>query len=275
MKTLVISSITSGLVLAQQTIPGGAINGKAIPASVFTAANVCAQLTDTIRGAARDEAVRDMGITVTPEDIAAVRQTMDNPDPAAESKRIIEHTTLMIAALAAVDRGQDSEQVYTTMLQPKGVPEQEWTSYQQQWKDPAKRARIERRLAITPDVIAKGIAAVDYRPMAIARKLDDAVDQLLAKGDPQFRTALDHWNASARAVGPGRVQHSGPAAEQQYIEAQRALWWKSRVSKLNVTLNDQTLHTKCGLAGTGVATPFPIIIEKPLALIGSARARNG
>jgi hypothetical protein len=250
MRNLILTLTVSGVAIAQG-VPGGTINGKAIPERVFRSARVCDDLRSAICDQAQDEAVRDMGINVTSEDIAAIRQRVHRPEPVAESKRIIEHTTLMISALTAVDRGQDQHQVYLQMLLPKGVPEAEWTSYQQQWKDPTKRANIERRLTLTPDVIAKGLAAVDYRPMAIKHKLDAAVDQILAK-DATFKMALDHWNASALVHPDGSVQHGGPLEEQQYMDRQRASWWKGRVRMMEVTLNDPTLAAKCNLAEIGV-----------------------
>lgn len=254
MRILIIALIASAIMANAQNLPGGTINGKPIPASVFTSANVCERLNGTIRQTAQDEAARDMGITATPEDIAAVRQHVQNPDTAAESQRIVEHTRLMISALTAVDRGQDAHQVYVTMLQPQNVPEQEWAAYQVQWKDPAQRAKIEKRLTITPQAVAKGIAAVDFRPAATARKLEAAIDQELAAKDPRYRTALEHWKATEYAGPNGQVGHRGYSQpEKDNMDQQRAAFWRGRVSKLNVVLNDPSLHDKCGLAQIGVA----------------------
>lgn len=122
-----------------------------------------------------------------------------------------------------------------------------WASYQKQWKDSKGHKTILTRLTWTPEVLAKANAAFDFEPFARNQKLDQLVDQELAARDQTFRTALEHWNASARQVGHG-MQHSSPVTEQQYMNAQRAAWWRAQESKLNVTLNDPTLAQKCGLA---------------------------
>ena len=244
MKNLItVMLMASGLALGQ-SIPGGTIDGKAIPERVFRSPRICNDLNGVIRDQARDDAARAFGITISPEDIAKEKTMVEPVDPVSESARIREHAALLLSALAAVSRGQDQRQVYGAMLQPKGVPEGEWDTQLKRG-----RANLERELTMTPDAVAKGVAtAIEH--MARYRKLDSAVDQEIATRDPQFRTALGHWTASERVEPNGRVGHGIQQVEKDYLEAQRAAWWRSRESKLTVTLNDPTLAARCNLVAT-------------------------
>ena len=116
------------------------------------------------------------------------------------------------------------------------------------------RAMLTKQLSMTPDVLSRSYAKTDFTYQARYQKLDNAVDQILAKNDATFKVVFDRWNASARVHPDGSVQHSGPLEEQQYMDKQRASWWKGRVSMLTVTLNDPTLAARCNLRDIGVAT---------------------
>jgi hypothetical protein len=113
---------------------------------------------------------------------------------------------------------------------------------------------LTKQLSMTPDVLSRSYAKTDFTYQARYQKLDNAVDQILAKNDATFKVVFDRWKASER-IGPNHaVQHSGPLEEQQYMDKQRASWWKGRVSMLTVTLNDPTLAARCNLRDIGVAT---------------------
>jgi hypothetical protein len=263
-KTILLSAISSALwgqpnyvdpVRPEDVIPGGAINGKPIDPVVFKAQAPCALVKDRIQRAARDEAAQSLGITVTPEDIAAYLKTVRPFDPVAMSKEMIGKATMALAAFEAIDKGQDPHQVYLQMVKPTGMLEQDWSIYLTQKNNPKFRAMLTKQLTLTPDVLAKSYAKSDWSYQARYLKLDNAVDQILIKNDATFKVAFDHWKASER-VNPDRsVQHSGvPVEEHQYMEKQRASWWKGRVSMLTVTLNDPTLAARCNLRNIGVAT---------------------
>lgn len=222
-----------------QGVPGGTINGRPIPEGML---HSCGGIREAIRQEARSQAVKDMGITVTQEDLAAAKKAIKMSDPVADAKFMVEQETMMVNALLAVDKGQDPQQVYATMLQPKGVLPAIWESYQRQWKDPRGHKTIEARLRATPEVMARSQAAFNYEPFARNQKLDNLVDQQLATLDPAFRTALEHWNAPRPNGG-----HGLPASEKQYLDQQREMYWKGQEAKLNVVLNDPTLAQRCGL----------------------------
>lgn len=238
MKRTILCILGLASLSGAQGVPGGTINGKAIPSALFTSPRVCEALRSTIRSAARDQVFREMGATVTPEDIAEAKKAIKTPDPKEESRFFIENEQRMVDALTAVDKGQSPDQVYKDMLQPKGVLPEVWASYQRQWKDPQGHKTILTRLTWTPEVLAKANANFNYEPFARNQKLDRLVDQELAAKDPAFRTALDHF-------GGGRGL---PASEKQYLETQREAYWKAQARKLTVTLNDPKLAQKCGLA---------------------------
>jgi len=105
----------------EDVIPGGAINGKPIDPVVFKAVSPCMMLKDRLQRAARDEAAQSLGITVTPEDIAAYLKTVRPFDPVAMSKQTIGQATMILSAFQAVDKGQDAHQVYLQMIAPKGM----------------------------------------------------------------------------------------------------------------------------------------------------------
>lgn len=104
---LVLTSLSCG-----QGVPGGTINGKAIPSALLSSPQICGNLRDVIRTAACDQASHDMNLTVTPEDIAAAKKAIKMQDPVAESRFLIEKETMMVNALTAVDKGQNPDQVY-------------------------------------------------------------------------------------------------------------------------------------------------------------------
>ena len=241
MNRILLAIATFVSVACGQT-PGGTIDGQPIPARVFASPQECAQIKVAMRRTAEDNVIRDNGLTITPEDLEKAKGMVQKPDYKAQSDFLIGRSRLAIAALSAVDSGQDPLQVYTTLLQPKGVPPAEWDSYQRRWKTPSQRAAMEQMLSATPEVLAQRAAAYDWTPMARSQKLAAFVDGQLAAADPQFRAYLQHWNQS----------HSGPDVEHQYLDTQREAFWRDRESKLNVVLNDPALHDKCGLAGIGV-----------------------
>lgn len=246
MRKTIITILGLASLSGAQTLPGGTINGQTIPEGIFRSGNrnVCGDIQHAIRNVAREQAARDMNLTVTPEEIAAIRAAQ-KPDFVADSKFAIEQEKMMVAALTAVDKGQDPKQVYTEMLQPKGVDPAIWDSYQKQWKDPKGHALILQRLTWTPEILAKGYAAHDFEPEARYQKLDRLVDEELARADPMFRTALDHWNIPRPGGG-----HGLPGSEKQYLDAKREAYWKGREASLSVVLNDPALAQRCGLAVT-------------------------
>jgi hypothetical protein len=190
---------------------------------------ICGGVRSAITQAAFDQAIVDLGIVVTDEDVAKVRQSIKPLDANAESARIIAHTQLMISALTAVfDRGQDQHQVWLDTLKPKGITEAEWYSYRDQWQNPNQRATILRRLNETPDRIASQIASVDLKRTAIGRKLNEEVDRRISSDDP------------------GLMSRS-PAECTKYMESKRIQWWQARYSKIDVVLNDHQLSATCGL----------------------------
>ena len=152
MKRTIICILGFASLSSAQGVPGGTINGRAMPEKIFRSDNryVCGDIHEAIRSAARDQVFQDMGLTVTQEEIAAIKSST-TPDFAAQSKFVMDQEKMMISALTAVDKGQNPDQVYKEMLQPKGVLPEVWASYQKQWKDPKAHSLIISRSNWTPD----------------------------------------------------------------------------------------------------------------------------
>jgi hypothetical protein len=204
MKKTVICIFGLASLSCAQGVPGGTINGQAIPDKIFRSNNptVCGDLREAIRNAARDQAFNAMGLTVTPEDIAVTKASYKTPDFVAQSKFAVDQEKMMIGALTAVDKGQDAQQVYATMLQPKGVIPEVWASYQKQWKDPKGHALILERSTWTPEVLARGYARINFEPEARRKKLDKFVDQELAAKDPVFPPCHRRLEYTSSQRGP-------------------------------------------------------------------------
>jgi len=233
--------------LNAQNLPGGTVNGKAIPEQVFRRPeSVCGNLMQYIHDQARDEVLRDLNIKVTKEDLASARASGDY-DPEATAKRMRDNASLVIGALTTVDKGQDPQQVYQNVLQPKGIDPLAWDSYRKLWKTSKGRANLEAQAIVTPAALTPQLDAIVQRS-ALYDKLDRTVDGQLAAQDPQFRIALEHWNASERVTN-GHVHHEIRQAEKDYLDARRKEYWQTQESKLHVVLNDPAVAAKCGVGG--------------------------
>jgi hypothetical protein len=268
--------ILSATVLAAQGVPGGSINGKAIPNRVFADARElavskfvashqhtpngaaeqqevdrtiqsirCDRLRSAIVSEARAEQLRQMGITVSSVDIDNVRKTMPPVDPAADAHKLNERAASLLQALNAVDHGQATDDAYTTFAKPHGITPEEWSVQLQQWHSPGGKAALARQLAVTPEAAAKALAAVDLRPLAEARKLDQAVDSRLASADRAFAEYLAERDKASQDPDPRKQWMN--QQHQQYLEQKRAEWWRNQISKLHVVLNDPRLATTCKL----------------------------
>jgi hypothetical protein len=262
--------------------PGGTIEGKAIPDKAFASSRdasvqrltlagnrapseaqiqadmqqqICGTLRGAVQEAATENAIRDLGITVTPEEETAARAAAPLPN-ASQIQWYRDRQTLIPHALAEVyEQGQDQHQVFLKELQPHGFREQEWDFFLSQGKTPEGRAKIaqqyQRAVEATQEVVQKGWGATfNPRRMIEKRKLDAEIDRRLSLDDPQFRVNIQDYQAKGNDPDPKK--RTVPVAEARYLDSRRAQWWQTLVSKMSVVLNDPTLKAKCGLAEMGV-----------------------
>jgi hypothetical protein len=245
----------------------GTINGKPIPAKIFTVTRIqainalrrdgklapdgtadegaiaakiqdekCGLLRGDVAFEARSQAVTDFGVVPTEQDLAEAVRTLRTGDPVKEIAALHDRTTVILNALSAVyDKGMAPDDAYRQIVAGHGIPEDAWKAGVQTGSTAAGRAMIARALTVTPRMYAQGIPT-EQRKLAVSMKLDVTVDQMIASSDPVFRANLDKWNAN----------HLTSVKES--LHAKRAKWWKARFAKLQIVLSDPSLATTCHLA---------------------------
>lgn len=193
---------------------------------------VCTHLSRTISTAAREAEIQKLGITVSPEEIAAQLAIQQRPDASlAEEQKSAAH---LVAAFAAViDQGEDSHAVYQRLIQQDGVSEDAWLILQDSARnDPATRKRLEG--GAVPQAGSAEAFVRDY-------KLTKAIDQAIAAKDPAYGKYLAELS---RGQGPGDAM--------SYVSKKRSEYWRAATAKLNVRLKDPALFDTCQLAVLGV-----------------------
>ena len=214
----------------------------------------CDRLKAEITTAAREKVKQQLGVVVTTQDLEAVHNQTKIPDQAAEASRA---TTTLNALSAVYDQHQDRDQVYNQMLQ-KQMAKNVWLMYLHSTSTPEGRAAAEKNLRARANMSAammkRAVSSLEPgRWIAERRKLDAAVDDLLASQDSQFWTDLQH--VKARASGGVPVAQLPPTPtdpESQYLWQKRSAYWKSQVSRLDVYLSDPSIAKTCNLDAMGV-----------------------
>jgi hypothetical protein len=260
--------------------PLGTVNGKPIPAKIFTVTRIqainalrrdgklapdgtadesviaaemqdykCERLRSAIASEARAQAVIDFKIRPTEQDLAEAVRTLRTGDPVKEVAALHDRTAVIVNALSAVyDKGMAPDDVYRTMVASHGIPEEAWKAELETGRTAAGRAMIARPLTVTPQMYAQGIPAAVHS-LAVSMKLNDALNEMIAGTDPVFRSYLARWKTTARTVN-GQTGHNMGWGEVEYMQKKRAAWWDERVSKLKIVLNDPSLAIICKLAQT-------------------------
>jgi hypothetical protein len=189
-----------------------------------------------------------LGVVVTAQDLAEERKRTQRLDP----KKMREHAAAAVAAFAALDKGEDSKQVYEQMVKPHGIDEYEWNAYLMNRKTEAGRAKIRMELNMTDEAFAKlNFSFTESLTNAARyRKLDDAVDEQIASTDSTFRQYLYEWREKAKDPDLGRRWM--PLDHKEYLDHARAKWWKDRLRQAKVALKDPSLVQRCALGEMGV-----------------------
>jgi hypothetical protein len=214
---------------------------------------VCSRLRSQIEYSAKERAVKEFGITVTPQEEAAerARGLRTIPPDAAERMQAV-HDLLPPALAQVYDEHKDPDQVYRASgLAAQGITPDAWgILYRQPLAKTAEgRAKIAKQYQTGADLYrdpSKG--HYDAKHTVERQKLAAEVDRRLAASDPQFAADLRNYQATEQVNANGSVGHRGYSlAEQQYMEQKRAEFWAARQANLRVTLSDPSLKAKCGL----------------------------
>lgn len=270
--------------LAAQTT-AGLIDGQPIPGSVFsiprenlvalfvgehhraptTAADeselqslqrnvVCGKLRNAVVEAARERAKREIGIYATPAEVEAERKKlMAGVDPAADWKASMQRNVVLLNALSAVyDQGRDAGQVYQDMVRSHGIPQSYWEEMVYKARSRDERAKLAKTLTTPLEAVQQAMQSYDARPAVENQKLDNAIDEKIASSDPVFSRYLSELRAAD--ADPGPRKHWMPLDHKTYLDQTRAQWWAVERGKLDVSLNDSSLISACGLAALGVTT---------------------
>jgi len=220
---------------------------------------VCRHLKSAISQAAVNRAKAELHISATDQEIADQRQQLNlhAPDPQQSWAWEHERTQALVAGLTAVyDQAQDPQQVYQQMIGPHGITQKEWLPDVYVYRTKEARDKLAQKLNLTPDYYARGLASFDVRYYVEGQKLEAAIDQQIAATDPTFETYLNEYAAKVQHPDPTNPTSTSvvlPHGHLQYLAQARAAWWKAESAKVQVTLSDPTISSRC----TGLTDPPP------------------
>jgi hypothetical protein len=236
------------LVACGQKAPSSFINGRPIPESQ---AKTCTLLQSYIAYEAVTKGIADLGVTLTKQDEAAVRKTLELPPNAVEWNRV--RAAFLPQALAEVyDQHQDPNQVYERELKPTGIGADEWALYlpggpiAEQVNTPEGRAKLRQRYNDAANRYADPnfIDSVDVSRLAAKQKADAALDFQLGHQDPE------HFGKDLLEMQ--KLKESGakgfPTDLLDRLNAARQGWWANERSEMMRTASiDPELKKRCGL----------------------------
>lgn len=234
--------------------PKGTIDGQPIPDSVFAyPQTVCMQLEGYRQNVVKENAARDLGVTVTQKEIDAAIAAAPSLVPPDAISFFKTRNDLIPPALDEVYvLGHDKQDVFNEKLKPHGISQQEWDMDVSAYNTPEKRANMAKSLANQLAFARKGPTADNYDPRPILRsqKVDAAIDAKLSQQDPQFRVALQAYQDAGDGHGLVNFNpttgHYVTREQMQYLASKRAEWWAAR-PKPRVVVGDASIRAKCGL----------------------------
>jgi hypothetical protein len=213
---------------------------------------VCGHLQAAVINAVRSAEQRRLAIAASQVEMEEYAKTRPF-DAARELAVKQEHARLILPALAEVyDRHQSPETVYSKSLADLGVNHDLWLMEVEQGSTSKGHQQLEASMHFTVETLTSSYAAAVagglYRVPVERKKLDDAVDSLIAANDPVFRA----YTAERKAQPAG---YAIPASHATYLQQKRGAWWKNATSRLNVWLSDPSLASTCQLTQMGVVLP--------------------
>lgn len=276
MRTIQLLTLTILTVSAACAQPQGTVNGIPIPNKAFAypraqaettwrlqnrraiekedlaaidslfQARRCDKLKASINGILQDQQMKEMAITVTPADIAEEQRITRVPDPQETVKRNHEHAAAILAGLdAMVNKHQDPQSVYDQYLKPHGISEEEWGVQSISGQTEEGKKALQNSLNMTVEGLAQALKNYDWSYQARNKKMKQMIDQQIALSDPKFKQYLDEYS---QATDPqtGALNNMS-ASHLEYLNAQRAAFWKDVHRKAQVVINDPTMQN-CDLS---------------------------
>ncbi len=200
----------------------------------------CNKLHAMIRKAARDAVIQQFGIAVTQQDLETASKLF--PISVGDTGTM----QMLLNALSAVyDNHEDPEIVYNRMLAGK-IPHNLWLMQLNEASTPEGRSKLETKyqslIRLAPKIVSS--PRLEYwQSTVINNKLNEAVDQELARIDPTFRAYLEATPVNKQGVRT----NNWSTPQGRYLAQRRQDFWTSQDSKVDVYLSDPSIGKACGL----------------------------
>jgi hypothetical protein len=214
-------------------------------------ADRCSRLRSYIDGMLHEDQIKRLGISITDADMEAARHRFMDPDPTRNHnmeppevtyKRGVATSQALLAALEAVDKGEDPAAVHERLLKPY-LPLEAF-----QYDIPAyktggtNREKLKKAANTTWEQFQQQVGQnkeamtknTDWKRMASYDKLNQAVDEQLALSDPKFAKARAEFEHASTGI---------PSEDYNYVLQQRAAYWNKVQSEAQIFINDPTMQS--------------------------------
>jgi hypothetical protein len=250
--------------LAHHREPSTAADQQEIDAAVAQAQ--CSGVRATIVEAARAAQMTRLGVKATSEEIAVLKAAyLKEHDLEAEAKKYRDDAIALVAALAEVyEHGVDQGAAYRKYLAPRGYAASAWEGNLVAGKSAEWRSNYLRGGNVTAKMMADALDPAMAKTVE-RDKLNAAVDEEIASGDPTFRAYIRDEIRNTVKQGFERTTGRETVDEGNYVRLKRAQWWRAREAEVNLVMNDQGLSRRCGIVpGSPVsAIPAPMVHPAP------------
>jgi hypothetical protein len=218
----------------------------------------CNRLREVIDGMLREEQAKHLAISVTSADMEAARHRFMDPDPSRNYnmeppevtyKRNLATNQALLAALEAVDKGEDPKAVQERLLKSY-LPLETFQMMIPTYKIGTNREKLKKAANTTWEQFQQQVAQnkeamttnTDWKRMATYDKLNQAVDEQLALSDPKFAKALETSKIPQEQQNrPGATYLTGD--QYNYLNQQRAAYWDKVRSQAQIFINDPTMQS--------------------------------
>ena len=205
----------------------------------------CGRLLYMIEQTLRDEHMERLAGPVTEADLDRVRKSMESPTEAF--KRGHASMVAMQKAMDAVDKGADPADVYKRLLNyNQTVDPRLLADWEKMRRDESTRKAIKRAANQTLAQYLQQQGEANKAGLVLnakRAKLEEAIDEQIARSDPTFAKALAH---SKRPVNQ-RISNPAEAftsEERTYLIDQREEYWFTKVrSQAKIVIHDPTLQS--------------------------------
>jgi len=188
------------------------------------------KLERRIRGVIRDQVSKNLGVSVTNEEVRARwRELTENVDierAQVEEKR---NFSVLLDALEEVYlAGENPEHVYDSLLMER-MSSREWEVHLAYYESAEKRCAF--REFVNEPIKDQEDPDPAIRGMMLAEQLDAAVDAALERDDAEF---AEYLRLVKTDPASSKVQSKGP----MYRAAKRYEWWHERYRQAKIEMKD-------------------------------------